>query len=78
MRFARAGFSALLAGLLLASPAGAAPVFIASPPVVDREAGEMELLVGGISEDGTAPFVALAIAGRLPDGWFPVSQITVH
>jgi hypothetical protein len=38
----------------LASPAlQAAPVFIASPPVVDRESGELELLVGGISEDGT-------------------------
>jgi hypothetical protein len=31
----------------------AAPVFIASPPVVDREAGEMVVLVGGVSEDGT-------------------------
>ncbi len=41
----------LFAGLLPA--AQAAPVFIASPPVVDRAAGEMELLVGGISEDGT-------------------------
>jgi hypothetical protein len=41
----------LFAGL--ASAAQAAPVFIASPPVVDRAAGEMELLVGGISEDGT-------------------------
>jgi hypothetical protein len=31
----------------------AAPVFIASPPVVERGSGEMELFVGGISEDGT-------------------------
>ena len=31
----------------------AGPLFIASPPVVDREAGELVLLVGGISEDGT-------------------------
>jgi hypothetical protein len=37
----------------LAPAAQAAPVFIASPPVVEREAGEMVVLVGGISDDGT-------------------------
>jgi hypothetical protein len=30
----------------------AAPTFLASPPVVDREVGEMVVLVGGISEEG--------------------------
>jgi len=33
--------------------AHAAPMFLASPPEVDRDSGEMVLLVGGISEDGT-------------------------
>jgi hypothetical protein len=45
--------SALFAILALASAAQAAPLFIASPPVVDRDSGEMVLLVGGVSEDGT-------------------------
>ena len=45
--------AALLLGLCLAPAALAAPVFIASPPTVDREAGEMVLYVGGISDDGT-------------------------
>jgi hypothetical protein len=43
----------LFAILALASAAQAAPLFIASPPVVDRDSGEMVLLVGGVSEDGT-------------------------
>jgi hypothetical protein len=34
-------------------PAHAAPMFMASSPVVDRDAAEIVLLVGGISEDGT-------------------------
>ena len=53
MRPRRGGWLALASTCLLAPAVWAAPVFIASPPVVDREAGEMELLVGGISEDGT-------------------------
>jgi hypothetical protein len=32
--------------------AHAGPLFLASPPVLEREAGELVLLVGGISEDG--------------------------
>jgi hypothetical protein len=36
----------------LSSNAVAAPTFIASPPVVDRDAGDMVLLLGGISEEG--------------------------
>ena len=39
--------------LALAPAAEAAPLFIASPAVVDRDSGEMILLVGGVSEDGT-------------------------
>jgi len=39
--------------LALAPAAYAAPTFFASPPVVDREGGEMTLLVGGISEEGS-------------------------
>lgn len=42
----------LLALLAVPSGATAAPTFLASPPVVDRDAGEMVLLVGGISEEG--------------------------
>ena len=53
MRRGRGLLTAILLFAGLASAAQAAPVFIASPPVVDRAAGEMELLVGGISEDGT-------------------------
>jgi hypothetical protein len=49
----RGALAALLLTVVLVSAAVAAPVFIASPAVVDREAGEMVLLVGGISEDGT-------------------------
>jgi hypothetical protein len=49
----RGALAALLLTVVLVSAAAAAPVFIASPAVVDREAGEMVLLVGGISEDGT-------------------------
>ena len=48
----RGCLAALLLTAALIPAAHAAPVFIASPPVVDREAGEMVLLVGGISEDG--------------------------
>lgn len=45
---------ALLVGLALLPPVAvqAAPTFFASPPLVDRDAGEMTLLVGGISEEG--------------------------
>jgi hypothetical protein len=45
---------ALLGISVMAMPAGAtaAPTFLASPPEVDRDAGEMVLLVGGISEEG--------------------------
>jgi hypothetical protein len=53
MRAVRALVLSLLVAAALAPAAYAAPVFVASPPVVDREAGEMVLLVGGISEDGT-------------------------
>jgi hypothetical protein len=35
------------------SLAHALPTYLASPPIVDGEAGELEMLVGGISEDGT-------------------------
>lgn len=45
----------LLAALpvLAASPlAQAAPTYLSSPPVWDEEVGELEMLVGGISEDG--------------------------
>lgn len=43
---------ALLSLLALPAGAAAAPTFLASPPVVDRDTGEMVLLVGGISEEG--------------------------
>jgi len=48
-------FACLLALALFGwgAAAEAAPVFLASPPEVESEAGEMVLLVGGISEDGT-------------------------
>ncbi len=42
-----------MSAVLAASPAGfAAPTFLASPPVIDRDAGDMVFLVGGISEEG--------------------------
>jgi hypothetical protein len=50
----RGWLAALLVAAALAPAAHAAPVFIASPAVVDREAGEMVLLVGGFSEDGAS------------------------
>ena len=48
-------FSCALPLLSLAwvASAHAAPMFLASPPEVERDSGEMVLLVGGISEDGT-------------------------
>jgi len=49
----RRGLAALLVGLCWAPAALAAPVFIASPPTVNREAGELVLYVGGISDDNT-------------------------
>ncbi|HEY5281578.1 MAG TPA: vWA domain-containing protein, partial [Polyangia bacterium] len=42
-----------LLSLAAVAPVRAAPMFMASPPEVERESGEMVLLVGGISEDGT-------------------------
>ena len=36
-----------------ASLAFAGPIFLASPPDVERDTGEMVVLVGGISEDGS-------------------------
>lgn len=50
----RAGLATALSWVLVASPVAAAPAFIASPPTVDLQAGEVDLLVGGISDDGTA------------------------
>ena len=41
-----------LLSLAWLSSVTAAPMFVASPPEVDRDSGEMVLLVGGISEDG--------------------------
>jgi hypothetical protein len=48
------GPSTVVAGLalLLAPAVRAAPTFIASTPAIDREAGEMIFLVGGITEEG--------------------------
>jgi hypothetical protein len=51
VRRGRFGLS-LLAALLLAPALHAAPTFLASPPEVDVQTGEMVLLVGGISEEG--------------------------
>ena len=42
----------VLAAMALSPAVHAAPTFLASPPVVDRESGEMVMLVGGISEEG--------------------------
>ena len=42
----------LLAVLGWAAGAHGAPMFLASPPEVERDSGEMVLLVGGVSEDG--------------------------
>jgi hypothetical protein len=53
VRRGSAGLCALLVTVALVPAATAAPAFIASPPVLDRAAGELELFVGGISEDGT-------------------------
>ena len=39
--------------MLLSPAVHAAPTFLASPPEVDRAAGEMVMLVGGISEEGS-------------------------
>jgi hypothetical protein len=46
--------SAIVAGLaaVLAPAAFAAPTFLASPPAIDADTGEMVFLVGGISEEG--------------------------
>jgi hypothetical protein len=41
-----------LAGLALSPAAFAAPTFLASSPEVNRDTGEMVLMVGGISEEG--------------------------
>ena len=51
----RTGRSALavFAVMLLSPAVHAAPTFLASPPEVDRAAGEMVMLVGGISEEGS-------------------------
>ncbi len=61
-------FLPLLAVVLAwAVPAHAGPMFLVSPPVVDRETGEMITLVGGISEDGTTlkpSAVAVEIDGQ--------------
>jgi hypothetical protein len=51
---ARAWLLAALLSVALPAVAAAAPVFIASPPIVDRAAGEMVLLVGGISDEGAS------------------------
>ncbi|MBN2573009.1 MAG: FHA domain-containing protein [Deltaproteobacteria bacterium] len=54
MRTGRGPWLAVLASVLFPAVAVAAPVFIASPPIMDAEAGELVLLVGGISEDGAS------------------------
>jgi hypothetical protein len=53
-RLALPALALALSSVALSSGAVAAPTFVASPPVVDRDAGEMVLLVGGISEEGAS------------------------
>lgn len=53
MTRARILLAAWLVSVALAPAAHAGRGFIASPPIVDREAGELIFLVGGVSDDGT-------------------------
>jgi uncharacterized membrane protein len=53
-------------------------------PVTDRVTlpqntppGRYTLAVGVIGENSTEPVVRLAIKGRAPDGWYPLSELTV-
>ncbi len=45
------------------------------PP--DMPAGDYALAVAIVGEDSTDPVVRIAIKGRSPDGWYPLSRLTV-
>ncbi len=43
----------------------------------DVPVGEYTLAVGIVGENSTEPIVRLAIKGRSPDGWYPLSKVTI-
>jgi hypothetical protein len=70
------------------------PQFLTDPPelppgaivdVVDRltlpedmKTGKYSLALGIVGEGATDPVVRLAIKGRSPDGWYPLSEVLVR
>ena len=41
-------------------------------------AGRYSLAIAIVGEDSSEPIVRLAIKGRGPNGWYPLSEIVVH
>jgi len=44
----------------------------------DLPAGVYDLAVGIVGENSTEPVVRLAIQGRAPDGWYPLSKLSIR